>query len=47
MCFDDGMITASGCSTFGGDHFTNDIAMALEIPNGRAERLKIEEGSTE
>ncbi len=41
----DGMITASGCVPLGGDHITNDVAMALQIPNGRAERLKVEEGS--
>lgn len=41
----DGMITASGCIPLGGDHITNDVAMALQIQNGRAERLKVEEGS--
>jgi cell division protein FtsA len=47
VLYDDGMITASGCVPLGGDHITNDVAMALEIPNGRAEKLKIEEGSTD
>jgi len=30
----------------GGDHITNDISMGLRIPMTRAEKLKIEEGST-
>jgi cell division protein FtsA len=45
VLYEDGMITASGCVPRGGDHITNDVAMALQIPNGRAERLKVEEGS--
>jgi cell division protein FtsA len=45
VLYEDGMITASGCVPLGGDHITNDVAMALQIPNGRAERLKVEEGS--
>ena len=45
VLYEDGMITASGCVPLGGDHITNDVAMALQIPNNRAERLKVEEGS--
>ena len=45
VLYEDGMIAASGCVPLGGDHISNDIAMALQIPNGRAERLKVEEGS--
>lgn len=45
VLYEDGMITASGCVPLGGDHITNDVSMALQIPNGRAERLKVEEGS--
>ena len=45
VLYRDGMLTASGCVPLGGDHMTNDIAMALQIPNGRAEKLKVEEGS--
>lgn len=45
VLYEDGMITASGCIPLGGDHITNDVAMALQIQNGRAERLKMEEGS--
>lgn len=44
VLYRDGMLTVSGCIPLGGDHISNDIAMALQIPNGRAERLKIEEG---
>jgi cell division protein FtsA len=45
VLYEEGMITASGCIPLGGDHISNDIAMAFNIPNGRAERLKVEEGS--
>mgnify|MGYP003669487883 CR=1 FL=1 len=45
VLYEDGMIAASGSLPLGGDHITNDVAMALQIPNGRAERLKAEEGS--
>lgn len=45
VLYEDGMISASGSLPLGGDHITNDVAMALQIPNGRAERLKAEEGS--
>jgi cell division protein FtsA len=45
VLYRDGMLTASGCVPLGGDHMTNDIAMALQIPNGRAEKVKVEEGS--
>ncbi|MGV3663814.1 MAG: cell division protein FtsA [Prosthecobacter sp.] len=45
VLYEDGMITASGCVPLGGDHITNDVAMALQIPNSRAERLKADEGS--
>ncbi|WP_009962556.1 MULTISPECIES: cell division protein FtsA [Verrucomicrobium] len=41
----DGMLTASGCVPLGGDHITNDISLCFQIPHGRAERLKVEEGS--
>jgi cell division protein FtsA len=32
VLYDDGMITASGCVPLGGDHITNDVAMALRDP---------------
>ena len=44
VLYEDGMISASGSIPLGGDHISNDVAMALQIPNGRAERLKVEEG---
>ena len=41
----EGAIKQSGVLAVGGDHLTNDISMGLRIPIGRAERLKIDEGS--
>lgn len=46
VLYEDGMVTASGCVPLGGDHITQDIAQAFQMPTPRAERLKIEEGST-
>lgn len=40
-----GAIKQSGVIAIGGDHITNDISMGLRIPIGRAEQLKIEEGT--
>lgn len=45
VLYEDGMVTATGCVPLGGDHITQDISQAFQIPNGRAERLKVEEGS--
>lgn len=45
VLYEDGMITASGCVPLGGDHISQDIAMALQIPHTRAELVKINEGS--
>jgi cell division protein FtsA len=42
----DGAVKQSGVLAVGGDHITNDISMGLRIPMARAEKLKIEEGST-
>src|SRR5204863_3162351 len=42
----DGAVRQSGVLAVGGDHITNDISMGLRIPMTRAEKLKIEEGST-
>lgn len=39
-----GMIEATGCIPVGGDHVTNDIALATELPFSEAEQLKIKEG---
>ena len=45
VLYEDGMVTASGCIPFGGDHISQDIAQAFQIPHGRAERVKVDEGS--
>jgi cell division protein FtsA len=42
----DGAVKQSGVLAVGGDHITNDISMGLRIPMTRAEKLKLEEGST-
>ncbi|GAA5141743.1 cell division protein FtsA [Prosthecobacter algae] len=47
VLYEDGMLTISGCIPLGGDHISQDIAMALQIPHGRAEALKVTEGSCE
>lgn len=41
----DGAVRHSGVLAVGGDHITNDLSIGLRIPMGRAEKLKIEEGS--
>ncbi|MCE9610113.1 MAG: cell division protein FtsA [Chthoniobacter sp.] len=41
----DGALKQSGSLPIGGDHMTNDISLGLRIPMGRAEALKVEEGS--
>jgi cell division protein FtsA len=40
-----GTLAAAGALGIGGDHVTNDIALAFNIPRGQAERLKREHGS--
>ena len=45
VLYQDGMIAASGCVPLGGDHISQDIALALQIPQQRAEEVKITEGS--
>ena len=45
ICFVDGVVVASGCVAIGGDHITNDIALVLNIPLARAEKLKVSHGS--
>ena len=39
-----GVFAAAGAIGIGGDHVTNDIALAFNIPRGQAERLKCESG---
>jgi len=46
VLYAEGMLTASGSVPLGGDHITNDISLCFQIPHARAERLKVEEGST-
>jgi len=41
----DGALKQSGSLPIGGDHMTNDISLGLRIPMGRAEALKVAEGS--
>ena len=41
-----GEIEASGCIPVGGDHVTNDIHMATNIPLSKAEQVKVTEGDT-
>lgn len=40
-----GTFAAAGAYAIGGDHVTNDIALAFNIPRGQADRLKREVGS--
>jgi cell division protein FtsA len=40
-----GTVKQSGVLGVGGDHITNDLSLGLRIPMGKAEKLKIEEGS--
>jgi cell division protein FtsA len=46
ILYEDNMVAASGSLPLGGDHITQDLAQAFEMPNSRAERLKVEHGST-
>ncbi len=40
-----GAVKQSGVIGIGGDHITNDLSLGLRIPMGKAERVKIDEGS--
>ncbi len=40
-----GAVKQSGCIGVGGDHITNDLSLGLRIPMGKAEQIKIREGS--
>ncbi len=46
IVFENGVVRHSGVLAVGGDHISNDISLGLRIPLTRAEKLKIEEGST-
>jgi cell division protein FtsA len=45
MAYTDGVAACGGSLGVGGDHITNDIALAFKIPVHRAEKLKKESGS--
>lgn len=40
-----GAVKQTGCIGVGGDHITNDLSLGLRIPMGKAEQIKIREGS--
>lgn len=46
LVYTNGVIRHSGILAIGGDHITNDISIGLHIPFHRAEKLKVEVGST-
>jgi len=46
IVFQNGVARHSGVLAVGGDHISNDISLGLRIPLTRAEKLKVEEGST-
>ena len=46
IVYQDGVVQHSGVLAVGGDHITNDISIGLRIPITRAEKLKVEEGSS-
>jgi cell division protein FtsA len=45
IVYNGGVVKQSGVLGVGGDHITNDLSLGLRIPIGKAEKLKIEEGS--
>ena len=45
VAYADNIVAAAGTLGVGGDHITNDIALAFSIPTSRAERLKRKSGS--
>ncbi|MDB6055029.1 MAG: Cell division protein FtsA [Verrucomicrobiales bacterium] len=45
VVYTDGIIKHTGVLAVGGDHISNDLAYGLKVPLGRAEQLKIEQGS--
>jgi cell division protein FtsA len=44
VVYSNDVVSAVGCVAVGGDHVTNDIALAFNIPQNRAEELKRAEG---
>jgi cell division protein FtsA len=45
VVYGDGVIKHVGVLAVGGDHVSNDLAYGLKVPLGRAEQLKVEQGS--
>jgi cell division protein FtsA len=45
VVYADGVIKHAGVLAVGGDHVSNDLAYGLKVPLGRAEQLKLEQGS--
>jgi len=45
IVYSGGAVKQSGVVGIGGDHITNDLSLGLRIPMGKAERVKIDEGS--
>ncbi|MBI4326464.1 MAG: cell division protein FtsA [Chloroflexi bacterium] len=45
VVYADGIIKHTGVLAVGGDHVSNDLAYGLKVPLGRAEQLKIAQGS--
>jgi cell division protein FtsA len=44
LAYSDGVVAGAGALAVGGDHLTNDIALAFNIPTTQAENLKRESG---
>jgi cell division protein FtsA len=45
--YGDALLRGCGAFAVGGDHVTNDLAIGLKIPLGRAEQLKVSHGAAE
>jgi len=45
VAYSDGALATAGALGVGGDHVTNDIALAFNIPSSQAERVKRDHGS--
>jgi cell division protein FtsA len=45
VVYNGGSVKQSGVLGIGGDHVTNDLSIGLRIPMGKAEKLKLDEGS--
>lgn len=45
VVYADGIVRHTGVIAVGGDHISNDLALGLKVPLGRAEQLKLDYGS--